>query len=53
VIVLRSEELLALVDPVHGAEVLELVHLPTGRRLLGRPPFSTEPPVAGDLPEDV
>jgi hypothetical protein len=43
-----------LVDPVHGAEVLELVHLPTGRRLLGRrPPFSTELPVAGDLPEDV
>jgi hypothetical protein len=52
-IVLRSKELLALVDPAHGAELLELVHLPTGRRLLGRPPFSTEPPVAGDLPEDV
>lgn len=50
-IVLRSEGLLALVDPAHGAEVLELVHVPTGRRLLGRPPFSTEPPVAGDLPE--
>jgi hypothetical protein len=53
VIVLRSEELLALVDPAHGAEILELVHVPTGRRLLGRPPFSTEPPVAGDLSEDV
>ena len=52
-IVLRSEELLALVDPAHGAEVIELVHLPTGRRLLARPPFSTEPPVAGDLPEGV
>ena len=52
-IVLRSKELLALVDPAHGAEILELVHLPTGRRLLGRPPFSTEPPVPGDLPEDV
>ena len=52
-IVLRSEELLALVDPAHGAEILELVHLPTGRRLLARPPFSTEPPVAGDLPEGV
>ena len=52
-IVLRSQELLALVDPVHGAEVLELVHLPTGRRLLGRPPFATEPPVGGDLAEDV
>jgi hypothetical protein len=53
VIVLRSKELLALVDPAHGAEILELVHLPTGRRLLGRPPFSTEPPLPGDLPEDV
>ena len=52
-IVLRSEELLALVDSAHGAEMLELVHLPTGRRVLGRPPFATEPPVAGDLPEDV
>ena len=52
-IVLRSKELLALVDPAHGAEILELVHLPTGRRLLGRPPFSTEPPFPGDLSEDV
>ena len=50
-IVLRSRELLALLDPAHGAELLELVHLPTGRRLLGRPPFATSPPVAGDLPE--
>jgi hypothetical protein len=53
VIVLRSEELLALIDPAHGAEGLELVELRTGRRLLGRPPFATEPPVAGDLAEDV
>jgi hypothetical protein len=53
VIVLRSAQLLALVDPAHGAEIVELVHLPSGRRLLGRPPFATEPPVAGDLPEDV
>lgn len=52
-IVLRSSELLALVDPGHGAEILDLVHLPTGRRLLARPPFSTAPPRAGDLPEDV
>ena len=52
-IVLRSSELLALVDPAHGAEVLELVHLMTGRRLLGRPPFSSAAPRAGDLPEDV
>lgn len=52
-IVLRSSTLLALVDPGHGAEILELVHLPTGRRLLGRPPFATAPPRRGDLPEDV
>ena len=52
-IVLRSEELLAVVDPVHGAEILELIHVPTGRRVLGRPPFATERPVAGDLAEDV
>jgi hypothetical protein len=53
VIVLRSEELLTLIDPAHGAEMLELVQLRTGRRLLGRPPFATKPPVAGDLPEDI
>jgi hypothetical protein len=53
VIVLRSGELLALLDPAHGAEMLDLVHLPSGRRLLGRPPFATQPPVGGDLPEDV
>lgn len=51
-IVLRSSELLALVDPGHGAEILDLVHLPTGRRLLGRPPFATARPRGGDLRED-
>jgi hypothetical protein len=52
VIVLRADELLALLDPAHGAEMLELVHLPTGRRVLGRPPFAPAPPVAGDLDEE-
>ncbi|HSJ94106.1 MAG TPA: hypothetical protein VK896_08735 [Gaiellaceae bacterium] len=52
-IVLRSSDLIALVDPGHGAEILELVHLSTGRRLLGRPPFAIAPPRGGDLPEDV
>ena len=52
-IVLRSLGLLALVDPGHGAEILELVHLETGRRLLGRPSFASAPPLAGDLPENV
>lgn len=51
-IVLRSEELLALVDPAHGAEILELVHLSTGRMLLGHPPFAAEPPIGGDLSEE-
>ena len=51
-IVLRSDELLAVLDPAHGAEMLDLVHIPTGRRVLGRPPFATAPPVPGDLDEE-
>lgn len=51
-IVLRSDGLLALVDPRHGAEILDVVHLETGRRLLGRPPFASDTPRAGDLPEE-
>lgn len=49
--VLRSQTLLALVDPQHGGEVLELVDLRTGASLLGRPPFAPGPPVIGDLDE--
>jgi hypothetical protein len=52
VIVLRSERLLARLDPRHGAEILDLVHLPSGRQLLGRPPFGSGEPAAGDLDED-
>ena len=52
-IVLRSPELLVRIDPGHGGEILDLVHLETGRQLLGRPPFATEPPVPGDLDEPV
>jgi hypothetical protein len=51
VIVLRSDELLVRIDPAHGAEVLDLVDLSTGRQLLGRPPFGSELPRAGDLDE--
>ena len=51
-LVLRSGELLVRVDPSHGAEVLDLVELRSGRQLLGRPPFGSEPPLAGDLGED-
>ena len=51
-IVLRSEGLLVRLDPRHGGELLDLVHLPSGRQLLGRPSFSSAEPVPGDLDED-
>ncbi len=51
-LVLRSEDVLARVDPAHGAEVLDLVDLGSGRQLLGRPPFGAEPPRPGDLAEE-
>jgi hypothetical protein len=51
-IVLSSPELLARVDPRHGAEVIDLVDLRTGRQLLGRPPFASREPVPGDLDEE-
>ncbi len=51
-IVLRSDELLARIDPGHGGEILDLVDLRTGRQLLGRPPFASTEPVAGDLDEE-
>jgi hypothetical protein len=51
-LVLRSDELLVRIDPSHGAEVLDLVELHRGRQLLGRPPFGSDPPTAGDLDED-
>lgn len=50
-IVLRSTDVLVRVDPGHGAEILDLVELRTGRQLLGRPPFDSTAPVAGDLDE--
>jgi len=52
VIVLRSPELLVRIDPQHGGEILDLVDLATGRQVLGRPPFGSEPILAGDLDED-
>ena len=51
-LVLRSDDVLARVDPGHGAEVLDLVDLHSGRQLLGRPPFGSEAPLPGDLAED-
>ncbi len=40
------------IDPHHGGEILDLVDLATGRQLLGRPPFGSEPILGGDLDED-
>jgi hypothetical protein len=51
-LVLRSDAVLARVDPAHGAEVLDLVDLRSGGQLLGRPPFGSDPPRAGDLDEE-
>jgi hypothetical protein len=51
VIVLRSADLLVRADPRHGGEILDLVELRTGRQLLGRPPFASTAPLAGDLDE--
>jgi hypothetical protein len=53
VIVLKDNSLLVRVDPSHGAEILDLVDLRSGRQLLGRPPFASSPPRPGDLAEDV
>lgn len=51
-IVLQSDELVARIDPRHGAEILDLVDVPTGRQLLGHPPFGSLPPLGGDLDEE-
>ena len=40
-IALRSPELFVRLDPRHGAEILDLVDLSSGRQLLGRPPFGS------------
>jgi hypothetical protein len=51
-IVLQDDRLMTRLDPRHGAEILDLVDLSSGRQLLGRPPFGSEPPQQGDLEED-
>lgn len=48
-IVLEDADLVVRIDPRHGAEILDLIDLATGRQLLGRPPFGSAEPVAGDL----
>jgi hypothetical protein len=52
VIIVRSDRVVARVDPSHGGEILDLVDLHTGRQLLGRPPFSSLSPLGGDLDEE-
>jgi hypothetical protein len=50
-VVLRSPSLLALVDPAHGGEVLELTDLRSGAGLLGRVPFAALPPTVSAIAE--
>lgn len=51
-IVLQSDALVVRIDPAHGAEILDLVDVGTGRQLLGRPPFGSLPAAGGDLDEE-
>jgi hypothetical protein len=48
---LRNQRLSITIDPSHGAEVLDIINLSDGRQLLGRPPFSAEASVPGDVDE--
>jgi len=50
VIVLECDGTVAVVDPDHGGEVLDLIGS-AGQRPLGRPPFAASPRRAGDLDE--
>jgi hypothetical protein len=51
-VILQSDALLLRIDAGHGAEVIDLVDRRTGRQLLGRPPFASRTPRAGDLDEE-
>jgi hypothetical protein len=48
---LASDAVAVRIDPSHGREVLELFDLRSGRQLLGRPPFASDPPRSGELDE--
>jgi hypothetical protein len=43
---------MARLDPAHGAEILDLVDLATGRQLLGRPPFASSPSAGTNAGEE-
>jgi len=51
-VLLQSDALQLRIDSDHGAEVIDLVDLRSGRQLLGRPPFASQPRRAGDLDEE-
>jgi hypothetical protein len=51
VIVLQTDDLLVRADPAHGGEILDLIDVRRGVQYLGRPPFASLPPLAGDLDE--
>jgi hypothetical protein len=48
---LSSSTVAVRIDPRHGGEIIDLVDLRSGRQLLGRPPFASDEPVAGELDE--
>ena len=50
-IALEHDGTVAVVDPAHGGEVLDLI-APGGARPLGRSPFGPRPPRAGELDAD-
>jgi hypothetical protein len=52
VIVLEGVDLIVRIDPLHGGEILDLVHREAGRQLLGRPPFAATDRIAGNLDEE-
>jgi hypothetical protein len=52
-ITLASKGIQVRADPAHGGEILDLIDLETGRQLLGRPPFGSDLPCAGDLDEEI
>ena len=49
-IVLECDGTVAVIDPAHGGEILDLIGS-QGQRPLGRPPFSGSPRQSGDLDE--
>jgi hypothetical protein len=51
-IILRSRDLLVRVDPSHGAEILDLIDLVSGRQVLARPAYPAAPARAGDLDDE-